>query len=252
MSAMPFQPELFLFFAINFFLGLSLLSCLSERLFPAAFPYLCQVMAIVGYAQLWINYTYLSTAIEARFWGSLIYLVFVISMISAVTIYVALVKRRVAVGGLFLGGLTMPTASAGLFVVSHYVNGLSVPMPQLPVVPMEIVQVLFGAGLVILTVSAVYYLRQERMLKMFAKVASPIPTAPQVPLSALLERLDSQFVAGEIESKEYLEKRKALLGSENSEKSWLQTFEKQLEKLGLGHASTLVQSTQTNQEQERR
>lgn len=248
MTAMPFLPELFLFFAINFFLGLSLLSCLCERLFPAAFPYLCQVMAVAGYAQLWINYTYLNTAIEARFWGSLIYLAFVIAMISAVTVYVTVVKRRFAVGGLFLGGLTVPTASAGLFVVSHYVNGLSMPMPQLPVIPAEVIQVLFGAGIAVLALSAAFYLRQEKMLKMLARVTPLNPNASKLPLSVCLDSLDRQFVAGEIESKEYLEKRKALLASENPEKSWLQTFEAQLEKLKLNRPSTVLQTTQTNEE----
>ena len=248
MTTMPFVPELFLFFAINFFLGLSLLSCLSERLFPTAFPYLCQVMAVVGYAQLWINYTYLSSEVVARFWGSLIYLVFVVAMISAVTVYVAVVKRRFAVGGLFLGGLTVPTASMGLFVVSNYVNGLSVPMPKLPVIPVEIIQVLFGVGLAVLTLSAVFYLRQEKMLKMLAKVTPVNPAAPKLPLIVSLDNLDRQFVAGEIESKEYLAKRKALLSSESPERSWLQTFETRLEQLSLRRPRATLQSSQITEE----
>jgi len=234
LASMPFLPELFLLFAINFFLALSLISCLLEKLFPAAFPYLCQVMALAGYGQLWVHYTFLQGSVEVRFWCSLVYLAFVVAAVSAVNIYIAITRHRPSVGGIFLGGVTLPTMSIAAFVMSCYVNGLSIPMPKLPSIPMEAIQTVLAIGIVVLALSVVVYAKEEKALRILARAApitSPgIPT-PTASLKVSLAEVDRQFEKGEISLNEYIQKRKSLVKQTPQEKTWIQKLEEAIEKL---------------------
>ena len=53
--ASELQPEFFSLLGINIFLALSLLTCLFEKNFPTAIPYVYQSAALFGFGQLWIS-----------------------------------------------------------------------------------------------------------------------------------------------------------------------------------------------------
>lgn len=234
LTPMPFLPELLLLFAIYCFLALGLISVLCEKLFPAAFPYLCHITALIGYGQLWINYSFLGSSIDARFWTSLMYLLFTAALTTAVTLYIAVAKRRLAVAGMFLGGVNVPMFSAAAFIVSCYVNGISLPMPKLPVIPVETIQTAIAMSMVLVGLSAVVFVGPERLMKISARAVKhpTMPSAKAGSLTESLATLNGSFERGEIGVKEYLEQRKKIVNSSIREKTWLEDFEGRLEGLG--------------------
>lgn len=234
MTPMPFLPELLLIFAIYFFLALGIISVLCEKLFPAAFPYLCHITALIGYGQLWVHYTFMSGSIDVRFWSSLAYLLFATALAAAVTLYIAVAKRRPAVAGMFLGGMNVPMFSAVMFIVSAYVNGVSVPMPKLPAVPVETIQTAIALSMVMVGLSAFLYVREERLLKIFARTVKPpaTPSAGATSTNESLARLDGSYERGEIGFEEYVKQRKIMVSQGSREKTWMETFEERLEGLG--------------------
>jgi hypothetical protein len=175
--ASPIIPEFFVVLGINVFLVTSLLTCLLD--FPLVSQYIYQLAALAGFGQLWVNIA-LSSSIETRFWFNVFYLVVALVNVITVNIYVAMVKKRLSLAGLFLGGVTIPASFTSLITVSSYVNSIPLSVPLLPVIPIEAVGVvLIICGVILATsvvtsfkpeaLSAFYLSNKKREVKKWAK-----------------------------------------------------------------------------------
>lgn len=165
MSRMPFPPELLLFIGVDIFVGLSLLASLIEKLFPATLPYVYHVAALAGFGQIWINYAFLLPYAEARFWSSMLYLSAALLSIGCINFYIAIQKKTLSVAGMFLSVFTLPIFSISVFFISAYANGVSVPMPWLPMIPIESLYVILIACIILLGFSVTVYLEPDLFKK---------------------------------------------------------------------------------------
>jgi len=159
MSRIPFPPELLLFIGIDFFVALSLLATLVEKAFPTMLPYLYHVATLAGFGQIWVNYAFLLPFVEARFWGCLLYLLAALLNIGGVNFYIAFRKEMISVAGMFLSLFTIPSFSISLFFVSAYVNGVPIPMPWLPIIPIESLYFVLFFCIILLGLSVAVYIR---------------------------------------------------------------------------------------------
>lgn len=154
---MPFPPELLMFIGIDLFVALSLFASLLEKVFPKSFPYIYQVGGLAGFGQIWVNYAFLLPSAETRFWSCLLYLFAAILNIGAVNLYIA-VRKKVSIAGMFLSLFTIPSFFISLFFVSAYVNGISIPMPWLPIIPIESLYAILLACIILLSLSIAVYI----------------------------------------------------------------------------------------------
>jgi len=158
-------PEIFMFMGINLFLVMSFSISLFEEQFPKPLPYVFQIAALAGFGQIWANYTLLSASIESRFWSSLFYLSMSIISVIAINLYVGIRKKRLSSAGILLGVFTIPVGAISFFMVSSYVNGIMIPMPALPIVPIESLSIVLVCGMVILGLSVMMYLKPGKLQK---------------------------------------------------------------------------------------
>ncbi len=169
MSRMPFPPELLLFMGIDLFVALSLLAALVEKAFPAVLPYLYHVAALAGFGQIWLNYAFLLPFVEARFWGCLLYLFAALLNIGGVNFYIAFRREMISVAGMFLSLFTIPSFLISLFFVSAFVNGAPIPLPWLPLVPLESLYAVLAICMVTLGLSIVAYIEPSILKKRATK-----------------------------------------------------------------------------------
>ena len=129
----PLLPELFIILGIDIFLAISLLTCLLDRHFPQAIPYIYQVAALVGFGHLLISREFLHLFGESmRFWYCIIYLFVASANVIAVNIYLAVVKKVWNIAKVFFVSVSFPVTFACAFFVSGYASGI---MPLLLSVP---------------------------------------------------------------------------------------------------------------------
>ena len=160
-------PEVFMFIGVNVFIAMSLLISIFEEPFPKALPYVFQIAALAGFGQIWANYAFLSGFVEARFWSSMFYLAVAMISVVGINLYVAFRKKLVSSAGILLGAFTIPTSSLSFFLVSAYVNGMAIPMPALPIVPIESLATILVLSMVILGLSILLYLKPDKLKKIF-------------------------------------------------------------------------------------
>jgi hypothetical protein len=160
-------PEIFMFMGINVFLVMSFSISIFEEQFPKPLPYVFQIVALAGFGQIWANYTLLSASIDSRFWSSLFYLAMAIISVIAINIYVGIRKKRLSSAGILLGVFTIPVSAISFFVVSAYVNGIAIPMPALPLVPIADLAIVLVSSMVILGISIIAYLKPDKLKKIF-------------------------------------------------------------------------------------
>jgi len=87
------MPEFFALLGIDVFLAISLVTCLLDRRFPKAIPYIYQVAALAGFAHLFISKEFITLFGDyMRFWYCLIYLVIALGNVVAVNVYLAVQK----------------------------------------------------------------------------------------------------------------------------------------------------------------
>jgi hypothetical protein len=154
---------------INVCVILSLVTSIFEKPFPLTVPYVFQIVALAGFGQVWVNYVFLLNHVEARFWCSLLYLSAAMVGVVSVNLYIAINKKRLSAAGAFLGAFTIPTVSLSLFLVSAYVNGLSIWVPPFPMVPLEAIYIVFILCIVILGLSTAIYIKPNMLKKLAAK-----------------------------------------------------------------------------------
>jgi hypothetical protein len=167
MPSSLFPAELFILVGINIFVALSLLTSLFDDPFPLAVPYVFQVAALAGFGQIWVNYAFLFSFVETRFWCSMLYLTVAVANTIAVNVYIAFNKRLLSAAGIFLGAFTIPTIFVSFVSVSSYVNGIAIPVPAFPIVPVQSLYFILALCVVILGFSVAASLEPGMLGKAF-------------------------------------------------------------------------------------
>ena len=125
-------PEFFTLLGIDFFLMLSLLTCLLDDRLPNAIPYIYQIAALVGYGHLLVsNYFFTVFGEYMRFWYSFIYLLVALVNIVAVNVYLAVPKKLWTLAKIWSGAVTFPTIAISMIFVSYYGHSLQATFPLL-------------------------------------------------------------------------------------------------------------------------
>lgn len=167
----PLLPEFFALLGIDVFLAISLLTCLLDKHFPQAIPYVYQIAALAGFGHLLISKEFIVLFGEyMRFWYCFIYLIVALANIVAVNIYLAVPKnssRKLrTLAKVFFGTVTFPTILTCLFFVSSYSNGTVSPLSLFPLVPLEHVYVVLIVCSSILGMGFLVAFRRKKMTKL--------------------------------------------------------------------------------------
>jgi hypothetical protein len=129
----PLQPEFFALMGIDLFLAVSLLTCLLDRHFPWALPYVYQVAALAGFGQLMVSRTFVDLFGEyMRFWYSFIYLAIALANIVAVNAYLGIVKKLINYAKIFIFTVTFPSFALTAFFTSTYAEVAVHPLVMAP------------------------------------------------------------------------------------------------------------------------
>jgi hypothetical protein len=125
----PLQPEFFALLGIDFFLAVSLLTCLLDRHFPWQLPYVYQLAALAGFGQLLVSREFIMFFGEyMRFWYSLLYLIVALANIVAVNVYLGIMKKLLNYAKIFMVSVTFPTLALAIFFLSSYSELASHPL----------------------------------------------------------------------------------------------------------------------------
>ena len=148
---------------IIIFLAMSLLIALFDFDMPSLFPYLFQGAAIIGLVKLFMSQSFINTGIlsraatdATRLSLSIVYLTSAVSTVVGLNVYLAVVRRKMALASAFSGALTMPifTISA-LFVSSFIGSGGEVVFSPVTFVIVAVLMLVVNFGMFWLQRSAV-------------------------------------------------------------------------------------------------
>jgi hypothetical protein len=129
----PLQPEFFALLGIDLFLAVSLLTCLLDRHFPWALPYVYQLAALAGFGQLIVSREFIALFGDyMRFWYSLLYLIVALANIVAVNAYLGIVKKLLNYAKVFAFSVTFPSLSLTAFFLSNYAEVATHPLIMTP------------------------------------------------------------------------------------------------------------------------
>ena len=128
---MGLLPEFFTLLGIVVFLAVSLLSALLEDDFPRILRYILQGAAMLGLGELFIAQNFINSggfsrdpADPTRFWIGVVYLASAVSSVFGMNVYLALVRRRMALARMLTGSVAVPVfAISALFVSSFLGTG---------------------------------------------------------------------------------------------------------------------------------
>ena len=175
--ASPLQPEFFSLLSINIFLALGLLTCLFERNFPTAIPYVYQSAALFGFGQLWVSKEFsLIFSDDMRFWCHLAYLSVAVINIIAIDLYLAFLKKQRFLSWIYSGTVVFPSVLVSVFFISVYTNGTKLSLPMLPQIPLEMVYVLLALCGTVLAVGMLTSLKPE-MLARLSQLSRLLPNS---------------------------------------------------------------------------
>jgi hypothetical protein len=134
----PLQPEFFALLGLDFFLAISLLTCLLDRHFPGQLPYLYQLAALAGFGQLLVSREFIAVFGEyMRFWYSLIYLIVALANIVAVNAYLGIVKKLLNYAKVIMFTVTFPAMTLSAFFIANYAEIAVHPLVMAPQVSWE-------------------------------------------------------------------------------------------------------------------
>jgi len=129
----PLQPEFFALLGIDLFLAISLLTCLLDRHFPWALPYIYQLAALAGFGQLLVSREFLTFFGEyMRFWYSTLYLIVALANIIAVNAYLGILKKLLNYAKVFTFTVTFPAIIIAAFFLSNYAQVAIHPLVMTP------------------------------------------------------------------------------------------------------------------------
>jgi hypothetical protein len=113
-------PEFFLFLGIDFFVALSLLTCLLSH-FSRIVPYLYEAAAVFGYVNMLMSREFFSTFGEyMRFSYCFLYLALALANVVGVNVYLLVSKKKWNLSKIFAGCVTFPTFLISAFFFSLY------------------------------------------------------------------------------------------------------------------------------------
>jgi len=148
-------PEFFIVLGITIFLAMSLLIALFDLDMPSLLPYLFQGAAIIGLAQLFMSQTLINTGILSRAATvgtrlslSVAYLTSAVSTVVGLNVYLAVVRRKMALASAFSGALTMPIFMiSALFVSSFLGSGGEVVLSPATLVIVAVLMLVVNFGM---------------------------------------------------------------------------------------------------------
>jgi len=126
---MGLVPEFFIVLGIFIFLAMSFLSVLLDDDLPSILQYLFQGAAAVGLGLLLLNQAFINGGIlsrapgdPTRFWISIVYLSSAVSTVAGLNLYLAIVRRKMALSSALSGAVTVPTFMISAIVVSSFLG----------------------------------------------------------------------------------------------------------------------------------
>lgn len=118
-------PEFFLFLGVDFFVALSLLTCIMDY-FRRPVPYLYEAAAIFGYVNLLMSREFLSTFGDyMRFAYSFLYLALALANIVGINVYLLVSKHEWTLAKVFASLVTFPSILISTFFFSLYRGEMS-------------------------------------------------------------------------------------------------------------------------------
>jgi hypothetical protein len=134
----PLQPEFFALLGIDLFLAISLLTCLLDKHFPWALPYIYQLAALAGFGQLIVSREFIAVFGDyMRFWYSLLYLIVALANIIAVNVYLGIMKKLLNYARVFTFTVTFPALTLTAFFLSNYAEIATHPLIMTPQISWE-------------------------------------------------------------------------------------------------------------------
>jgi len=113
-------PEFFLFLGVDFFVALSLLTCVMDY-FRRTVPYLYEAAAVFGYVNLLMSREFISTFGEyMRFSYCFLYLVLALANIVGINAYLLVTRKLWGLAKVFAAAVTFPTILISAFFFSLY------------------------------------------------------------------------------------------------------------------------------------
>jgi hypothetical protein len=113
-------PEFFLFLGVDFFVALSLLTCVMDY-FRRSVPYLYEAAAVFGYVNLLMSREFLSTWGEyMRFSYCFMYLALALANVVAINAYLLVSKKLWGLAKVFASAVTFPVILISAFFFSLY------------------------------------------------------------------------------------------------------------------------------------
>jgi len=161
------MPEFFALLGIDVFLAISLATCLLDRRFPKAVPYIYQAAALFGFANLLVSKEFMTVFGDyMRFWYSLIYLVIALGNVIAVNIYFAFQKELWRLARFFLGIVTFPIVLVSILFVLDYANSLTPSALLFPQLPLSTIFLVLVASAISFGIGIAVSLRPKNQKKM--------------------------------------------------------------------------------------
>jgi hypothetical protein len=152
----PFPPQFFILLGIDVFLGGSVATVIFDEDFPTGFPYILDFAALVGFIQLMTTPQYLTGFPEQeQFYYCVAYAIIADLAVMGSNLYVALVRKKWIVGGALAVAATIPAGIATPYFMSAFVEGVSVPLPTIPLLPWPVVWGAFFAASALIAMATV-------------------------------------------------------------------------------------------------
>ena len=144
--ASGFAPEFLILIGVDVFLGASVLTVLLDDHFPNALPYVLELSALAGFAELASGASYLpQLSSSLQFYYSFTYATISVMTLVALNLYLLLLRRRRFESAIFGVFATVPSALVVMYFTSAFVNDLLVTLPYVPVVSIDDVYAMFAA-----------------------------------------------------------------------------------------------------------
>jgi hypothetical protein len=156
--ASGFAPEFLILIGVDIFLGASIITVLLDKHFPTALPYILDIGSIVGFGEL-LSGPSITTglSIEAQFYYSFTYAMIAVLTLFALNLYLVFLKRRPFESAILGAFGTVPAGLGLLYFTSAFVNGLTLGLPLVPVIPIEGVYIMFGLSTALIVFSLVVF-----------------------------------------------------------------------------------------------
>ena len=159
--AIELFPEFFLFLGIDFFVALSLLTCMMDY-FRREVAYLYEAAAIFGYVNLLMSRDFMSTWGEyMRFSYSFMYLALALVNVLGINAYLLVSKNSWGNAKVFASVITFPTILISGFFFSIYGKDTS-----------ELLTAVLLSAAMVLGIAIAFLVSPERIKRIFGKEVS--------------------------------------------------------------------------------